>query len=230
MIHDENPNDSVLTLELRDALSQLATPERPPLVAIKSRGRARQRRRLATFTGLGISGVAASLAVAFGLAGAPSSAPTQGTGTRTSTGTIRTAGFTLASNANGTDTLTLNRSQMLNAATLQQALTQDGIPALVETGTYCLSSPPAPGPVSIGVLSVQPPVGSPDGALPVPSGAAPSDVKVIAGNTVTVINPAAIPPGTELFFGYSSNEQAIFTDLIDTNSYSCTNDLPVYRG
>jgi len=30
-----------------------------------------------------------------------------------------------------------------------------------------------------------------------------------------VINPAAIPSGTELFFGYSSSDNAVFTDLIE---------------
>ena len=52
-------------------------------------------------------------------------------------------------------------SQMLDPATLQQALTQHGIPALVKTGTYCSSNPAAPDPVSIGVLSIQPPAGPP---------------------------------------------------------------------
>ena len=32
-------------------------------------------------------------------------------------------------------------NQMLDPATLQQALTQHGIPALVKTGTYCTSTP-----------------------------------------------------------------------------------------
>ena len=44
----------------------------------------------------------------------------------------------------------------------------------------------------------------------------------IAARTVTVINPAAIPYGTELFFGYSSSDHAVFLDLIDTNSFSCS--------
>jgi hypothetical protein len=44
----------------------------------------------------------------------------------------------------------------------------------------------------------------------------------MAARTVTVINPAAIPSGTELFFGYSSSIHAVFTDLIYTSSYTCS--------
>ena len=93
------------------------------------------------------------------LGGAPArSTGTTGTAAGRSTGTIRTAAFTLTSNANGTDTLTLTTSQVLDPAALQRALTQHGIRALVKTGTYCSSSPAAPDPASIGVLSVRPAV------------------------------------------------------------------------
>jgi hypothetical protein len=70
MSHAENPNDSALTQDLHDALSELVIPERPPLVAITGRGRAQQRRRLAGFAGLGVTGVAAGTALALGLTGA----------------------------------------------------------------------------------------------------------------------------------------------------------------
>ena len=46
----------------------------------------------------------------------------------------------------------------------------------------------------------------------------------MAAHTVTVINPAAIPSGTELFFGYSTNIHAVFTDLIYTSSYTCSSN------
>ena len=119
---------------------------------------------------------------------------------------------------------------MHNPATLQQALNQDGIPALVETGTYCVSSPAAPNTTSIGVLSVQPPGGSPQGAKPATSATTPAEANELAARTVTVINPAAIPSGTELFFGYSSTDQALFTDLIYTSSYTCSSGQPAYHG
>jgi hypothetical protein len=233
MNQDETLNASALALELRDALTDLATPEVPPLAAITSRGRAHRRRRRAGFAGLGVTVAAVGTALAIGLTGAlggspaqtkdavQPSAPSHSTGT--SPRTIRTAAFILTSNTNGTDTLTLTMTQVLNPASLQQALTQDGIPALVKSGTICSSTPAAPDPLSIGVLSVQPPNGLPHGAVPAPSGPSPSAVQQMAAHTVTVINPAAIPSGTELFFGYSSNNRAVFTDLIYTNSYTCPN-------
>jgi hypothetical protein len=62
--------------------------------------------------------------------------------------------------------------------------------------------------------------------VPAPSGPAPSELKQLAARTVTVINPGAMPSGTELFFGYSSSIHALFTDLIYTRSYTCGNGLP----
>jgi hypothetical protein len=231
MNDDGNPNDSVLTMELRDALSELAVPERPPLTTITSRGRSHQRRRLAGFAGLGVSVAAAGTALALGLTATLHAAPTQSTNAIRSTapthraGTIRTPAFILTSNVDGTDTLTLTMSQVLDPATLQQALTEDGIPALVKSGTSCTSSPAPPDPVSAGVLSIQPPAGSPHETVPAPSGPTPSQVNQMAAHTVTVINPTALPAGTELFFGYSSTDRAVFTDLIDINSYTCS-DTP----
>jgi hypothetical protein len=231
MNYHENPDDSALTRELRDALSELATPERPPLTAITSRGRAHRLRRLAGLAGLSVTGAAAGTALALGLTGtlgaasarSAGPAPARATAASASTATIRTAAFTLTRNANGTDTLTLTMSQMLDPAVLQQALGQDGIPALVKTGIYCSSSPAAPDPASIGVLSVRLPVNPPHVMVPARSGPAPSELKQIAARTVTVINPAAMPSGTELFFGYSTSIHALFTDLIYTTSYTCSN-------
>ncbi len=243
MNNDEHPNDSVLTQALRDSVSELAAPERPPLAAVTSKGRAYRRRRLAGFAGLGASGVAAGAALAFGLTGVLGAAPAHSTGAITtaapaagshtnrtaaarSTGTIRTVAFTLTSNANGTDTLTLTHSQMFDPAALQQALAQDGIPALVKTGSYCVSTPAPPDPVSGGVLSLESPLQpSSGGTAPVPAGQTPGNQNWIADHTVTVINPAAMPPGTELFFGYF-NTNALFTGLIYTSSYTCSNGQP----
>ena len=234
MNHHEHPNDSTLTRELRDSLSELATPERPPLAAITNRGRAHRRRRLAGFAGLGATGVAAGTALALGLTGVLGAAPARGTGTirlgaaparstSSSTGTIRTAAFTLTSNANGTDTLTLTHSQMFDPAALQRALAQHGIPALVKTDASCSSSPPAPDPGSLGVLSIRPPVESPRFAALVPGDLKSSDLNRIVDHTVTVINPAAMPSGTELFFGYFNSDHLLAVNLIYTKSYTCSN-------
>jgi hypothetical protein len=45
-------------------------------------------------------------------------------------------------------------------------------------------------------------------------------------DTKTVINLAAIPSGTELFFGYSSSGHALFFDLIYSHSYTCGSGQP----
>jgi hypothetical protein len=230
----ENLNECALSRELLDALSELAVPERPPLAAITRMGLAHQRRRLAGFAGLGVTATVGVVLV-LGLTGALGATPAQNThpgqvaapgrNTTTTLGSLQTPGFILTSNVNGTDTLTLTMSQMLDPATLQQALTQDGIPALVKTGTYCTSNPAPPDPVSAGVLSpFQPPGGVPHTMVPAPGGPAPSEVQKMAAHTVTVINAEAMPSGTELFFGYSENIHAVFTDLIYTNAYSCSSN------
>ena len=196
---------------------------------IVSRGRAiraRGHRRLACITAVAAAG---SVVLGLGLSGTPAAAPNGGTGTTRgtgaigSTGTIRTAAFTLTSNANGTDTLTLTSSQLFIPAALQQALAQHGIRALVKTGTYCSSHPAAPDPSNIGVLTVQFANGT---ALPGPSPAVKPHASFVPANTVTVINPKAMPSGTELFFGYFNSDHGLFFDLISTSSYACGNGLP----
>jgi hypothetical protein len=224
MNDDEHGSDTVLIQELRDSLSGLPTPERPPLAAVTSRGRAHQRRRRAGFAGLGVAGVAAGTALALGLAGVLGGAPARSTGpTRTvaparSTGTIRTADFILTSNANGTVTLRLTFSQLFNPAALQHAFRQDNIPALVKTGAYCSSNPPAFVSGVVGKLFVLPPFFAGAGLWqPGPQGSG------LRGWTL-VINPAAMPSGTELFVGYLP--AGLVTNLIYTSSYTCSSHLP----
>jgi hypothetical protein len=196
-----------------------------PAEQIVSRSRAIRasgHRRLAA----GITAVAAagSVALGLGLSGTRGAAPNGATSTIRETGTIRTAAFTLTGNANGTDTLTLTHSQMFDPAALQQALAQHGIPALVKTDTYCSSNPAAPNPASIGVLSIRAP--GPQPPRGVFSNLTPSEMNRIAAGTRTVINPAAMPSGTELFFSYVNSGHALFFDLIYTSSYTCSNAPP----
>jgi hypothetical protein len=238
MNHDEHPNDSTLTRELRDALSEVTAPGPPPLAAITNRGRAHQRRRLAGLASLGVTGVAAGTALALSLTGVLGAVPDHSTAAiRTaaparSTGTIRTAAFTLTSNANGTDTLTLTRGQVLDPAALQQALAQDDIPALVKTDDDCSSTPE---PVARGVLTLELANGAPVTSVPVngTSGSKPSPGvnKVIPADTMTVVNPAAMPSGTELFFGYFDSDHVLTAHLIDSSSYTCSTGTqpPVIR-
>jgi hypothetical protein len=234
MNHDEHPTDSVLTRELRDSLADLPAPERPPLAAIINRGRARRARR-ARFAGLGGTGVAAGTVVALGmtgvLAGTTAGGPGPARRAARNPGTIRTAAFTLSSNANGTDTLTLRQSQVLNPAELQRALARDHIPALVMVGVYCSSNPPppqpggGPGPGSTGVLSVRPFKPHP-GLRPVPATGPAPNLRKLIDNTRTVINPAAMPRGTELFFTYANSFRAVFVGLIYTDAHTCRSGPP----
>lgn len=228
MTYDELPNDSALARELRDSLAALTVPERPPLAAIISRGRVSQQRRRAGFAGLGVAGAIAGTAVAFGLTGVLGAAPLGGTGTippgppaARGTGTIRTAAFTLISNPNGTDTLTLTGGQMFDPAVLQRALAQHDIPALVKTDTWCSSSPAAPDPASIGVLAFSSPVKSSQGG---PPALGYREQGPIGSHIVAVINAAAMPSGTELFFDYYNN--GLSPSLIYTHSHTCVDGEP----
>jgi hypothetical protein len=118
-----------------------------------------------------------------------------------------------------TDTLTLRLSQMLDPAALQQALAQDGIPALVKTDTYCWSSPAAPEPNSIGVLTDEFPNGTP---FPKPSALKTVHPgHFVIGDMLTVINPAKIPSGAKLFFSDFDNDNGLYSNLIYTSSYTC---------
>jgi hypothetical protein len=225
MNHDEHPDDSTLTQELRDSLSEVAVPRRPPLAAITDRGRVYQRRRLAGLAGLGVACAATGIALVLGLTGVPGAAPAR-------TGTVRTAAFTLTSYTNGTVSLTLG--QMFDPAALQRALAQHGTRALVKIGSYCSSSPAAPSPIRLGVLP---------GATPAPAGARrratpglgngrgiwqsvtlpvkPSQLAPMVDPVSMVINPAAMPAGTELFIGYFDLAQTIVVNLIYTGSHTC---------
>lgn len=203
-----------------------------PAEQILSRGRAIRasgHRRLAgCLTAVAAAG---SVVLGLGLSGALGAAQDGGTGTIRGTtpapgiGTIRTVAFTLTRNANGTDTLTLTHSQVFDPAALQRALTQAGIPALVKTGTYCSSNPAPPSPSSLGVVTVQVRNGTP---LLKPSAAYQSvpPANFVPADIVTVINPAKMPSGTELFFGYFNSDHGLFFDLIYTSSYTCSTGLP----
>ena len=200
--------------ELRDSLSGVALPGRPRLAAITARGRARRRHRLAGVAGLAMAGAAAGTALVLGLTGAVGPAATPGT--------IRTAAFTLASNANGTDTLTINPGELLDPTALQSAFAQYGIPAEVTTGSICTSDP---APAGFSQVVTSNPAG-PYTATP-QNGVQP---------TIT-IDPSAMPAGTELSVGdfhltsgeYSSQQQADFV-LIDTSSHTCTSTPPDPNG
>jgi hypothetical protein len=173
-----------------------------PLTAaeIIRQGDRRRRRSLTrqSLGGLSAAGVVgAGVALGLGLAG---SAPAR------TTGTIRTAAFTLVNNANGTATLTINNNVLFEPGILQADLGQDGIPAKVTVGSFCSSDPaPASALQVVSVPNIQP------GEEP----------------TVT-IDPRAMPAGTELSFGnfQLANGGRTFIAVIDPGSYACTSTAP----
>jgi hypothetical protein len=190
-----------LTSELQRMAGDAAHHARPPAAAdIFAAGDARRRRSRTrqAVGGLSAAGVIGA-GVALGL-GLTGSAPAH------TTGTIQTAAFTLVSNANGTATLTINNNVLFEPGTLQSDLAQDGIAAKVTTGSFC-SSDPAPAGVGqvISVPKTQP-------------GQAPT----------VVIDPAAIPAGTELSFGNFrlASGGRTFLTLIDKGSYTCASTTP----
>jgi len=180
----------------------------------------RHRRRLAA----GITAVAAAGAVVLGLAVSGALGPSAAG----ATGTIRTAAFVLTRNANGTVTLTLTKGQVVHEpAALQQALAHDGIPALIKIGADCSSNPAPPLPSSIGVVSIHLPDGTP---MPIPTTGQPAPP--IPANAVIVLDPSAMPTGTEMFVGYRTGLPQAFPirlrvfHLIYTDSYTCSPGFP----
>lgn len=200
-----NDIDDVL-LQARDALS--GAHMETPVEAIMADGRSRRHRR--RLVQLSAAGVAASGCLALGLtavlgSGSPAPVP----------GTIRTAAFTLARNANGTASLKLNQGQTFDPAALQRALAREGIPALVQTGIFCTSTPAPP---SSGVVSVELPDGNP---VPVTGRKSP-----VPPDALTVINPAAMPTGTELSFTYVNHDRVLTGSLVYTAAHTCSSTPP----
>ena len=179
-----------------------------------ARGRARRRHRVSAVAGLSVAGAAAGTALALGLTGVLGPARTPGT--------IRTASFTLASNSNGTATLTINPKELLDPTALQSDLAQYGIPAKVTSGSFCSSDPHPAG--FCRSCSMQP---TGPGTSTPQSGVQP---------TIT-IDPSAMPAGAELSVGYfqlgsgeDAGEQQAGVVLIDSNSYACTSNPPDPNG
>jgi hypothetical protein len=215
-VHDEMSDNEVLRAA-SESLSAISMAGPPDVEAILARGRAVRARRRIPGAASGLAMVTAAAAVlGLGLSGALSSAPAA---SARGTGTIRTAAFTLVEHANGTDTLTLNPREVYNAAALQNAFHQAGIPALVTSGSFCSSHP------SLAAFSQV--------MYDVPT---PHQLRTYGGGTSTVyiptatINPAAMPAGTELSFGifqFGPYNYLAAAELINTSSYSCTSTPPV---
>ena len=192
---------SELTSQLQRMADDAARQVRPPAAAEIIRQGDRRRRqslRRRALGGLAAAGIAgAATALSLGLAG---SAPAHGTGT------IRTAGFTLVGNANGTATLRVNPMVLLEPGALQSDLARYGIRSMVTVGSFCSSDPPP-----AGIKKVIKFAGSPGNP----------------GNDM-MINPAAMPEGTELSFGNFQRGDGVSTSLtlINMRSYTCTTTPP----
>lgn len=219
--------------ELRDSLTHLDVPERPPLPVIVERGRKRQRRERGRLASVGIAAIAAGGVLALGLTGLHTAAPTSTTSQPRNPRTLRTTAFTLVSYANGKVKLTLTNSQVFDPPVLRRALAHDGIPALVGRDVYCYSTPSPPDPSGIGVLSTRPRLKSPVGFAPAKAllklygqHAPRPDLKALINHTVTVINPAKMPAGTELAFSYAPGEHVLAVDLVYTKSHVCRSGQP----
>lgn len=225
-IHDEMSDHEVLRAAA-DSLSVLPIARPPDLESIMARGRAhraRRARRLTAAASLSAAGAAASTAVALGLTSAlspaPAPVPAPAPGPSLSTGPIRTAAFTLASNPDGTATLTINAGELLDTAALQRDLTQYGIPAKVTSGKFC-SSDPAPDGFSRAVQLYGPWVRM----TPSGPGKPPPDQSTLS----ITIDPAAIPAGTALSIGdfqLGPDQQQADLVLIDTSSSTCSSTPP----
>jgi hypothetical protein len=197
MITSELENELRRTFALADAQITVPGQARQRLLGRDYHPRRRNRRLAA---GITAAAAAAALVLILGLSGAIGSAPAH------RTGTIRTAAFTLAQNASGTATLTINPRVLFEAATLQRDLERDHIPAMVTAGSFCSSNPAPPGFSQVISIPIQP---------------RQHAVKV-------TINPAAMPAGTKLSFGHFqlATSQQTSIALIDTGSYTCTSTAP----
>lgn len=214
--------------ELRDSLSHLDVPERPALEAIVERARKQRRRRRGRLASVALAAIAAGGLLAVGLSGVHNAAPRSTTSRQTNPRTMRTAAFTLVSYADGKAKLTLTNSQVFDPPALRRALAHVGIPALVKRNVYCFSTPAPPDANGIGVLSIRPHIKTPLGLAPAKAllklyrgHTPPPDLKALINHTVTVINPAKMPPGTELAFDYAPGEHLLAVDLVYTNSHVC---------
>jgi hypothetical protein len=184
-----------------------------PVEQIVTAGRRRVRRRRVVRTA---TGIAAVTGLAFGVPALdhPSTAPPAVH--------IRTAGFTLDKNADGTVKVTWSKEQYFKDRDgLQKALRAAGFPVLIKEGVFCL------GPGDDTYLD---PAGTGRGVDRVRKAHREADDKV-----EFTFDPRAMPAGKQLFIGYLSPAQLAVTHgqpgsierLVSTGaSLTCTPRLP----
>jgi hypothetical protein len=168
-----------------------------PVDAIVARGHLRRRRR--------VSGTAAvAVVAAAGLAVSLVTVDRHQQTTPAAVG-VQLAAFTLVSNTNGTDTLTLNKGVPLDVSVLSQKLAAAGIPAVVNVGRTCDSHPQPDG-----LDAVISPQRRPDGSV------------------VLVITPSAMPVGAELSIGVFPDGKTWGLATIGA-PMTCSNTDPIHQ-
>ena len=214
-----------LEAELARVVSERAARQRRPS------GRAvAAMRRPAVRAGVlaGAIAVAAAACVTFGglSLGRPAAPSGPGAGNGSGPVHIRTAAFTVDTNADGSISVTWDKSQYIqnvrDIASLQRALREAGFPVLIRQGVFCK------GPHDSGQLGE--------------GGTGPGVDKVMTGHdeaggkVIFTFTPSAMPAGEELFIGYLSPAQIAITQgrpgsierLVPAGvPLTCTTQLPL---
>jgi hypothetical protein len=188
-------NDQEVLDRVRDSLAHLHM--RSPVGSIISAGRSR--RRVRRSLGAGMASVVVA-AVAFGVAafdegGRPSS----------SNRDLRLAAFTVATNVDGTVTLTLRKEETFDPEHLRQRLEDAGVPATVRIGQHCYPE---------------------NGDSPSSLDEAVRSERRDDGSVVLVITPSAIPEGSELSIGAFPGDGTTWSLEWQNAELTCQSSLP----
>jgi hypothetical protein len=178
---------------------------RTPVEEIVAAGRSRRLRRRAG--GLVAGAVVAGVAVMALLPSTPTQTAPSVTASAAGPVHVHLAAFSVDTNPDGTVTM-LTKAQTLDPATLQRALAQAGIPAIIKVGGFCDSTQK-----QRGLDAVVHAERRPDGTV------------------MLIFTPSAMPRGTELSIGIhkpaSPGKLGAAYALIRTGSQlKCSPDLP----
>lgn len=173
-----------------------------PVDEILARARARRHRRLSRIVG---AGTAAAVALTVALLAVNSSG---GPLSHRSPAAPQLVAFTVVTGPNGSTTLTLRKGAQyrLDPDALRRALAQHGIPAVVDVGRMCDTSP------------------EPNGLDQVISSRRLAD-----GSVFTTFNPAAMPAGSEISIGYFSTFTS-FALIENSAALHCTTNPGISSG
>jgi hypothetical protein len=179
-------------------------------------------RRLAA--GITAATAAAAVVLGLGLSGA------FGPARADRTSTIRAMGFTLARQANGTTTLTLTWQVFQEPSTLQSDLHQDGIPAIVTSGSFCSSDSAPPGLGQVVIPHQEKPWTITIDAAAMPAGTELSfgNFEFLTGRPDRHGSPAPVAEAILEARDQPGGAMTVVT-LIDTSSYTCAGTAPPWE-